>query len=229
MEDMKTDEAISVQQANDYIPGTITTSLATREDWLNARINDLRGLFVSKAIGLPEKIKVSCGWPSSGGMKPTGAVKGQCFQAESSVGGWTEIFVSPRVDDAVEVLAILVHELIHASGITGHKKDFRKAAEKVGLVGDPKATEAGPELRADLEIVAASAGAYPHAKLVPVVKEKAAQKGRMLKFECTGCAWKGRAAKATLVKGVPSCPVNGCEKYGQTMTVEEPSEGSEGE
>src|SRR5690606_10340978 len=51
--------------------------------------------------------------------------------------GAIQIFISPTLNDTLEVLAVLTHELVHAAlgpneGI-GHGKAFRKLSSKVGL------------------------------------------------------------------------------------------------
>ena len=47
------------------------------------------------------------------------------------------MFVSPYLADAIEVAAVLVHELIHVfdNCRNGHKGPFRKIAKKIGLEG----------------------------------------------------------------------------------------------
>ena len=50
------------------------------------------------------------------------------------------IFISPSLDDPVEVLDTLVHELAHAVDDCEHKhgKEFAEIAKLVGLEGDMK-------------------------------------------------------------------------------------------
>src|SRR5581483_6460795 len=88
------------------------------------------------------EVRVSCGWPSSGGLGQRKAVIGQCFAPTVCKDGKPQIFISPRLADSIEVLGTLLHELIHASvGCEcGHGKRFSQAARKVGLEGPPTAT-----------------------------------------------------------------------------------------
>lgn len=130
-------------------------------------------------------VRVSCGWPSAGGMGDAKAVIGQCFPPQLCKDGVTQIFVSPRIADSVTVLGTLLHELVHASvGCQyGHRKEFSQAARKVGLEGPPTATTVGPVLRPVLERYLAQAGSYPHAAIVPPPKKHKGSRLRL--FECT--------------------------------------------
>ena len=80
-------------------------------------------------------VRVSCGWPSSGGLGVGKMTVGECFSPRICADGIPQIFISPRVAESVEVLGILLHELIHASvgNENGHKKVFSQAARACGL------------------------------------------------------------------------------------------------
>src|SRR5262249_53310025 len=128
--------------------GMQPAALFTREDYLNHYINLLRPLFLAKSIVLPENLRVSCGWPRAQGGKGSHAI-GQCFARCASRDTTSEIFISPALDNPVEVGAVLIHELIHAWDDCrhGHRGPFRKAALAVGLQGKMRATIAGPKLQ----------------------------------------------------------------------------------
>ena len=134
----------------------------------------------------PVVVRVSCGWPSRGGLGQRQAVIGQCFGPQVCTDGVPQIFVSPRLAESVEVLGVLLHELVHASVGLQHKHlaPFSQAARKVGLVGPPTATVVGPALRPLLQEYVAQVGAYPHAAIVPQVKGKVGSRLRL--YEC-GC------------------------------------------
>ncbi len=93
-------------------------------------------------------IRVSCGWPLSGGAGQKQVTIGQCFPLTMCADGVVQVFISPRLSDSIDVLGTLLHELIHASfnGRFGHRKEFSQAAKRVGLAGPPTATIVGPEL-----------------------------------------------------------------------------------
>src|SRR6266487_3455658 len=131
-------------------------------------------------------VRVSCGWPSRGGMGKGKHVIGQCFAQEVCADGVSQIFISPRISESIEVLGTLLHELIHAADRCkhGHKKQFSQPARRLGLVGPPTATEVGPELRQVLQTFIDHMGPYPHAPIV--VREKTKVGSRLRLFEC-GC------------------------------------------
>jgi hypothetical protein len=131
-------------------------------------------------------VRVSCGWPLSGGAGQKQVTIGQCFPPTMCADGVAQVFISPRLSDSIDVLGTLLHELIHASfnGRFGHRKEFSQAAKRVGLAGPPTATIVGPELLPLLREYVARSGVYPHAAIVPEVKEKAPG-SRLRLYECS--------------------------------------------
>ena len=114
--------------------------------------------------------------------------------------------------DVTEVLAVLVHELMHhAAGVeAGHRAPFKRLMRPLGLAGKPTATEPntneldGPVF-ADLygptlEVL----GPYPHAKVTPPEPKK--QGTRMLKCECPQCGYICRTTAKWADWGAPLCP-----------------------
>lgn len=131
-------------------------------------------------------VRVSCGWPSRGGMGQSKHVIGQCFAQEVCADGVSQIFVSPRISDSIQVLGTLLHELLHASvGCQyGHRKEFSQAAKRVGLVGPPTATDVGPELRPVLWAFVERIGPYPHAPIMVQQKPKVGSRLRLYECRC---------------------------------------------
>src|SRR5436190_16920899 len=85
-----------------------------REVWLERAASFLLDYMVQQ--GLPRvAVRVSCGWPSRGGLGARAAVVGQCFPPTMCKDGIPQIFVSPRIDDSLQVLGTLLHELLHAA------------------------------------------------------------------------------------------------------------------
>lgn len=179
----------------------------TREAWLQAFAATWAPR--SEGLGFPlPPVKVSCGWPSRGGLATARRRVGECWSHEASGEGYHEIFISPLLDTPLEALETLVHELGHAAVGTadGHGAKFRSYCKAAGLEGKPATTSAGPELRQFLEKKIAELGDYPHSQFRPPVKEsKKSEKGRFLKVECPGCGYKIRTTKLWLLKGVPTC------------------------
>ena len=117
----------------------------TREAWLLAAIDLLRPLFSQKSFVVPP-CQVSCGFTSTGVR--SGHI-GQCWSTKSSAHGTNQIFISPTLGDAFDVIDTLVHELVHAVDDcqNKHGKEFKKIALKMGLKGPMRSADAGPELK----------------------------------------------------------------------------------
>jgi len=173
----------------------------TREQWLEAAIDQFRPLFASPAVGapLPDVVKVTCGWATK-----TKAI-GQAFPRSLSAAGLNEVFVSPKLDDAARVLDVLAHELVHVSDDckSGHKGHFARVARALDMEGALTATTAGPVLKATCEEIVRRIGAYPHAKLDFTSVKK--QSTRMLKHECEACGAVWRMAAKWAPVACPCC------------------------
>lgn len=180
----------------------------TREEWLVAAVEALRPLFTEAGAEIPA-VRVSVGWPGGRGKKAT--VIGQCWPTAASAAKAAEVFISPTQDDAVRVLDVLTHELVHAVDDcqNGHRGPFAKLAKALGLTGKMTATVAGPELAEKLAGIAGSLGDYPHAKLISLaggVEGPKKQAARMLKLECPVDGYIVRTTAKWLEVGVPACP-----------------------
>ena len=83
----------------------------------------------------------------------------------------TNIFITPKENNPVEVTSILLHELIHT--VTqghGHKGSFKTLCESVGLrltPGGKGHTSALPTLEKQIRGLIKEVGKYPHKKWVP--------------------------------------------------------------
>jgi len=191
----------------------------TRESWLNACSNELKSrLFKRHKIKCP-KVKISCGFPVTGGARNKNRTVGQCFSTKLSKGKLNEIFIHPMLEDSVETSGIVLHELIHASDNckSGHKGHFRKAMTLFGLGGIPTATEVdeGSDLEVLLKKIIKKIGKYPHKKLVYSKFKK--QSTRLIKVYCDhGSNHDGsgfddyiaRISRKTIEEqGTPICPV----------------------
>ncbi|WDS51688.1 SprT-like protease [Microbacterium phage Barnstormer] len=185
----------------------MTAIFTTREEWLVAAIEALRPLFAEAGAELPT-VRVSVGWPGGNGRK--NSVIGQCWGSAASADKVAQVFISPVLDDAVKVLDVLTHELVHAVDDcqSGHKGPFAKLAKALGLEGKMTATVAGEELKAKLEDIAADLGDYPHAALAKAQGAEGPKKQgtRMLKLECPADGYIVRTTAKWLELGVPTCP-----------------------
>ena len=178
-----------------------------REQWLTTAVERLsRGLFTEHGAEVPENVRVSCSWPSQSIRKRIG----EAWTDRACADGAHETYISPVLDDPVEVLSVLVHELVHhAVGIeAGHKAPFKRLATSVGLEGKMTATHAGETLTAELGIMAEELGPYPHGKM-DLGQGKKVQTTRLMKCECLECGYVVRTtAKWLDLYGAPLCPCN---------------------
>lgn len=183
-----------------------------REQWLNWMVKELKPWF--SACGnfqIPEALRVTCGWPSRGGLGTKKRTIGECWSAETSGDQHFEIFISPALEDALEVGATLVHEIVHTIAGTQakHKGPFKRIALALGLEGKMTSTNANEELLGELQRIAQVLGSYPHAKLTPTCAKRK-EGTRLLLFvsvcaECSG--YKIRTTKKWLeAYGAPLCP-----------------------
>lgn len=180
----------------------------TREEWLVAAVELLaRDVFNPSGIDLPA-VRVSVGWPGGRGNK--NAVIGQCWASAAASDKVAQLFISPKLDDAVRVLDVLSHELVHAADDcqSGHKGRFAKWARIIGLEGKLTATVAGDELTEKLSAIAEELGLYPHAALASVDGAEGPKKQttRMLKLEAPCCGYIVRTTAKWIEVGMPSCP-----------------------
>jgi len=157
-----------------------------REWWLEQASRFLIAHMAQHGLAAPS-VRVSCGWPSRGGVGSRAVVIGQCFSPQVCADGRSHIFISPRIAESMTVLGTLLHELIHASvGCQhGHGKVFSQAARRVGLVGPPTATTVGDSLRPLLTSYIERAGAYPHAAIHLQPKEKVGSRLRLYQCRCS--------------------------------------------
>jgi hypothetical protein len=188
----------------------------TRESWLRAATNELRSYFAGCDYPLPDKIRFSIGFPSTGRK---GSRVGECWHSSTSNDEHFEIFIRADLDEPGNVLGVLVHELVHAviPIDARHGKLYRAAAVKIGLQGKMAHAMPGILLQKRLDELAATLGPLPHARLNiergadnrgPADKAKK-QTTRMLKAECDvdGHGYVVRVAAAHVRNdGPPICP-----------------------
>ena len=99
-------------------------------------IDLLRPDFEAIGAPLPEKIRVSCGFPSKSALANKARRIGECWGVESSEDKSFQVFVSPLLKESVEVTATLVHELVHtavgssASTVASSRRSPRPSAWK---------------------------------------------------------------------------------------------------
>jgi len=185
----------------------------TREEWLLAALTLMRPLFENKGYKVPE-VRVSCGWPSTGGLKAKSRTLGQAWCKTASSDKVGQIFISPYLEktvDAYGVLPVLVHEQVHqVVGVKeGHNKVFGKCARAVGLEGKLTSTVAGKELTELCKVWDEKLGPYPHSKLDANKRPTKKQSTRLIKCQCTESEYCVRITRKWLEEfGAPISPVN---------------------
>lgn len=193
-----------------------------RQQWLEAGRTFCVGLLASVDCNVPESVRVTIGWPSTGGR---GKRIGECWDAVASTDGHFEVFISPRLTDSVTILATLLHELIHAAVGSKHGKAFKRPAVAAGLEGKMTATVPGEALKATFQQWIKANGPYPAGGLNLTERKK--QSTRMLKCACDECGYTVRTAAKWLAEyGPPQCP--NPEHEGRVMVADVP-EDDEGE
>ena len=174
-----------------------------REEWLNKALDEhLRPRFAEAGHPLPDKVRVSVGWP--GGRGPKRNTIGQCWPASTVEDGVVALFISPVVNDPVEVLSTLTHEAVHSIGMEGHRKEFAEVAGKVGLLKPWTHTPASDELKEFLRDVAEKLGPYDHGAIKP--QSIIRQATRLLKVECPQDGYVARITRKWIDFGLPVCP-----------------------
>jgi hypothetical protein len=177
----------------------------TREEWLVEATNQLRPWFKEKAgVDVPADVKVSCSFPGGGSANKR---IGECWPRARSKAGVNEVFISPRLDDRVQVVGVLAHELVHVVDDckNGHRRPFAKIARAIDLIGPLTATTAGDQL---VEFIKAmQLPDYPHASVMMGSSGRSDRSGVRVKLTCPDTSlhfWVSKGA-AQLVTACPFC------------------------
>ena len=187
-----------------------------REAWLTEMARHLEDVFKGHFNVKP--YRVTCGWPSSGGVGKRRRVIGQCHPPQSSKAGVFELFISPVLDSVVEVGGTLAHEMAHVvAGVDAqHGKEFVRVCVAVGLTkGRPASVGPGPRLEERIKRVGESLGPYPHQKMEPVLRRREVKKSRT-RIVCSGCGCTATIGLKWIAEpGLPTCAC------GTPMSVDE--------
>jgi hypothetical protein len=182
---------------------TLTPSLE-RQAWLECAVVALRAKFSDAGYAIPQKIRMSIGWPKRAGS--CGAV-GECWSTTASSDLHAELFIAPSLIEAREIVDVLAHELVHATvGVAaGHGPLFKRCATEIGLTGPMRTTIAGPEFAAWTEALIGRIGDYPAGFLVDTIRQTTRQR----KCLCPACGYVARVTRKWLTAaGPPICPID---------------------
>ena len=201
----------------------------TREAWLNYVAQCMAPMFEKLGAPLPAQLRIAIGFTSSGRRSRN---IGECWDNQCSEDRHFEIFIRPDLGDSkdlmpIQVAEILGHELVHATvGVAaGHGREFRRVARGIGLVGQMKATTAGPEFEKAMHPILVAAGPLPHGRLHLNVgasshssRRKRLYSGR-IRCACGNCGYTVHTTRKWLnLAGAPLCP-----KHGQMEVENMPS------
>ncbi len=190
----------------------------TREEWLIKLAKKLEILFQENGAELP-KYRVTCGFPSAGGLSARNRSIGQCWSRSASADQTTEMIIGITQDDSMKVAGVLAHEMIHAAvGLEcGHRGPFRKLALAIGLEGKMTKTTESEAFKQRVQPMLDELGPYPHAKIDATNRKK--QTTRNLKVECKSCGYRVSTTSKWLKVAIPTCPNYDCRDWSNTMQV----------
>lgn len=181
-----------------------------REQWLTEVAERLLPYYRRKGY-YPKQFRLTCGWPCRGALASRRRRLGECHSGTTSRGGISEVFISPLVDDGIEVAGIVAHELIHVALGTkeGHGGKFRQAMRHLGLVGKPTSAEPGKELKERIAEWTKDLGTYPHQALQPAAR-RVAKPGADVRLVCGECGCRVSMSRKWYEEaGTPTCGCGG--------------------
>lgn len=176
-----------------------------RETWLEKAAARLLDEF-----DLPDTdYTVHWGWPSKGGLSTKRRTIGECWKPAAVSDGVPPIFISPVLQTTPEILATLLHELIHAwdKGESKHKGAFATKAKSFGF--EPPLTSSvnmSAALADKLRTLSAELGDFPFPHITPLTVARTPQKTYQLKLEAANCGCVARATQKYIDMGVFKCP-----------------------
>lgn len=185
----------------------------TREAWLNAFVAASRPKFAEIGAPLPDKVRVSVGFTSTGAR---GKSIGECWSQEASTDGSFEIFLKPTTQGDARIADITTHELIHAAvGLAaGHGAKFKRVANALGLKGKMTSTVAGEAWYVWALPILTALGPMPYAHMeTGMSSAKPKQKTNLLKCECDTCGFVARVTRVWIDRagGAMRCPDMACD------------------
>lgn len=210
----------------------------TSQSWLAEAVEHITELYAkTKEDGEPVEVPpvvVNVGF----GPRLARRARGWCFPSKAAQDGVHQIYITPTLgpDDAMQILATLIHEIAHAIDDCehGHTGRFRKLVEQMGLTAPFTSATAGEPLQEILKPILQTLGTYPHSMLDLGETKVKKQSTRMIKVQCkqeleemiepgkvSTCGYNLRTTQTWLDVGIPYCP-----RCGEQMEVEEKAKAS---
>ena len=187
------------------------TNVMNRETWLNMMIDKAVPMFDKSGFKISEirtKLKPSCSMMVGQRKSSKLGAIGQHLPTNWNAKKNHELLISPTLEDGVQVVGVLIHEMCHAIQshlyhdekgrltVKPHGKEFRKIAQSVLLTGKMTATTESPELKILIENWITEIGKYPHDKISFDDRKK--QSTRNLLLWCPDCNWSLRTSNTNL-------------------------------
>ena len=176
------------------------TPFKTREEWLNVAsillLDELGGVC---SIRADLDVKISVGFAPN--TKTNSRVRGVCFSRAASESRLNEIYISPVINDTLDVLAVLLHELIHAIDdcVSGHQGEFSKRSRAMGFLPPLTSSRPNAQLLEKLQAVKTAIGDFPHAK---IAMHGFKQESRSLKCVCADCDFRFQASITQIARAM---------------------------
>lgn len=176
--------------------------MMTREAWMLRALPFLKAML--KEAGAPDfqDPLISMSLPSRGAFANRRKRIGECWDKRAAKSGkQSTVLISPVLEEPVEILGVLFHELIHSAlgSNKGHGPEFKKIALAAGLTGPMRATTPGPALTKVLEELAKKLGPFKHDPLSNYRSPMKKQTTRMRLYVCDNCQSKLRKASDTFL------------------------------
>ena len=179
-----------------------------REQWLTEAKNLLARKYFNRSGRRLPKVAISLGFVRG----PSKAI-GQCWDSSCTPNQTYQIFICPTLDDPVQLLGVLLHELIHACvGLKEkHGGRFKKLALQFGLAGKMTATfvEEGSQLERELKGILETLGEFPHDPITKGERKKKFKKPRERRltfFSPENEGYEVKIKESILKQGVPVDP-----------------------
>ena len=176
----------------------------TREQWLADFGKGAAGAFEKQGKAVPP-MRIGVGLLQS--KKNLAVTYAPALASDGAV----EITVTPERDTTAFAAGAVTHEMIHAVGITNHRRDFAVLGAALGLVGKPThmTFHDDSEVPEWARKIIDRIGPYPSGTLSRPPGGKK-QTTRMIKVECKECGLIWRASKTALAGKEITCPDSEC-------------------
>ena len=157
-----------------------------REAWLRSVVEELRPAFFEAGHRIPERLRVSCGFPSSARLGRPWDHASESWSADVSQDGTYEIFISPEANDLAYVVGLLARELIRICTPGSRTIGRRQLVAAIGLLGSLQRITIHEKLVRRIDDIRVKLGPYPHGR-IDVNRRPKVGNSRMTYLICHSC------------------------------------------